>query len=77
MNNVNLSYSATGHLVNLTMAGPLLLAALFQGSARLSESITASKYSAYPAYREQLFMFWGNFCSLRTDYPELLTKKRT
>ena len=42
--------------VNWTLAGPLLLTALFQGSTRLTEAISARKYPAYARYQASVSM---------------------
>ncbi len=43
--------AATGVWLNRWIAGPLLLTLLFQGSTRLTESLTAAKYPAYRDYQ--------------------------
>jgi steroid 5-alpha reductase family enzyme len=45
-----------GGLVNLTVAGPVLLTLLFVGSTIFTESITASKYPAYADYQRSTSM---------------------
>jgi steroid 5-alpha reductase family enzyme len=42
---------ASGSLLHGTVLGPVLLTLLFHGSARFTESITASKYPAYADYQ--------------------------
>lgn len=44
------SVIATGHILNWSAAGCLLLILLFQGSADFSEKISAGKYPKYGAY---------------------------
>jgi steroid 5-alpha reductase family enzyme len=39
--------------LNVSIVGPVLLTALFQGSAAFTESISASKYPAYAQYRRR------------------------
>jgi steroid 5-alpha reductase family enzyme len=46
------SVAATGRF-NWSVAGCLLLMLLFQGSAKLKESICATKYAAYPDYAKR------------------------
>lgn len=61
--------AATGSLLNVSLAGSVLLILLFQGSTALSESITSGKY---PGYKEQYCTkvprFIGNFWSLNSHY---------
>ncbi|MDE0546018.1 DUF1295 domain-containing protein [Microbacterium sp. C7(2022)] len=45
-----------GGVVNASIIGPLLLTALFVGSTIFTESITASKYPEYAAYRRTTSM---------------------
>ena len=45
------------HRIEWTVAGCLLLLALFQGSSRMSEWIQTKKYPAYPAYQRQVPRF--------------------
>ncbi len=47
---------AAGRLVPEALPGAVLLAALFAGSIRFTEGITASKYPAYAEYRKRT---WG------------------
>lgn len=51
------SVAASGHIINWSMAGCLLLLVLFQGSADFSEGISAGKYPAYAAYKERAGRF--------------------
>ncbi|MDY0015039.1 MAG: DUF1295 domain-containing protein [Bacteroidales bacterium] len=51
------SIAASGQWINWTIAGSLLLVVLFQGSANLSESISAEKYIDYKAYQEKVPRF--------------------
>jgi len=46
------SVLSTGHVINWSMAGCLLLLILFQGSADFSENISESKYSDYKYYQK-------------------------
>jgi steroid 5-alpha reductase family enzyme len=52
--------SAAGSVVQWTVAGPLFLTALFWGSTRLTEQITASKYPDYTQYarKTSMWMLW-------------------
>jgi hypothetical protein len=42
-----------GRWLNLSLVGPVALTALFQGSTRLTEEISARKYPAYVEYQER------------------------
>ena len=64
---------ATGDLVNISLAGPVLLILLFQGSTLLSESITGGKYPKYSQYRATVPRFIGNFWTSRQSYPCVLS----
>jgi steroid 5-alpha reductase family enzyme len=44
--------SAASSLVQWTIVGPILLSALFVGSTRFTEQISASKYPSYARYQE-------------------------
>ncbi|MBW6501320.1 MAG: DUF1295 domain-containing protein [Bacteroidales bacterium] len=46
--------SASGSLINWTITGPLLLILLFQGSTRLTERISRSKYPGYADYKKSV-----------------------
>ncbi len=46
--------SAGGTLLTWTIAGPILLTALFIGSTRLTEQITGSKYPEYAEYQRRV-----------------------
>lgn len=46
------SVAASGEWLNLTLAGPLLLSALFQGSTSFTEEITLSRYPSYAEYQK-------------------------
>jgi steroid 5-alpha reductase family enzyme len=46
--------SATGAPLHITIAGPVLLTLLFQGSTSFTESITASRYPAYAEYQRRV-----------------------
>lgn len=43
--------AASGSWLHWTMAGPILLTLLFQGSTRLTEQLSAAKYPAYADYQ--------------------------
>ena len=45
-----------GGAINPTIVGPVLLTVLFIGSTVFTESISASKYPAYAAYRKETSM---------------------
>lgn len=49
--------SASGDLLNWTMAGPVLLVLLFQGSTALTEKISCSKYPSYEEYKRDVPRF--------------------
>lgn len=51
------SVAAGGQWINWTIAGCLLLVVLFQGSANLSESISAEKYIDYKVYQQKVPRF--------------------
>lgn len=55
------SVVATGHVINWSMAGCLLLLILFQGSAEFSENISAGKYPSYKDYKKQVGRFIPHF----------------
>jgi len=50
--------NSSGHVLNYAGLGALLLILLFQGSMRLSESITLSKYPPYEDYKLSTSMCW-------------------
>jgi steroid 5-alpha reductase family enzyme len=52
------SVAATGHFINWSMAGCLLLLILFQGSADFSENISAGKYPEYKDYQKTVGRFF-------------------
>lgn len=45
---------AGGGLINLGLIGPLVLTALFHGSARFTEELSLAKYPAYAAYQQRV-----------------------
>lgn len=49
--------AASGKLINLTIAGPLLLVLLFIGSTQLTERISSSKYPDYEDYKKRVPAF--------------------
>jgi steroid 5-alpha reductase family enzyme len=49
--------AASGRLLNLTLAGPLLLVLLFIGSTILTEKISSSKYPDYALYQKEVPKF--------------------
>ena len=51
------SIVATGHIINWSIAGALLLVLLFKGSSDFSESISAEKYPAYKKYQKKVGRF--------------------
>ncbi len=51
------SVIATGHWINWSIAGALLLVLLFKGSSDFSESISAKKYPEYGRYQKEVSRF--------------------
>lgn len=51
------SIVATGHIINWSIAGCLLLVLLFKGSSDFSESISAEKYPRYKDYQKKVGRF--------------------
>ncbi|MEZ4922186.1 MAG: DUF1295 domain-containing protein [Crocinitomicaceae bacterium] len=51
------SIIATGHIINWSIAGCLLIVLLFKGSSDFSESITVEKYPKYKEYQKQVGRF--------------------
>lgn len=51
------SIIATGHVINWSIAGALLLVLLFKGSSDFSEEITAQKYPEYKRYQASVGRF--------------------
>ena len=51
------SVIATGHWINWTLTGGLLLVLLFKGSSDFSESITEEKYPEYIKYQKRVGRF--------------------
>lgn len=49
--------AASGNWINWTLAGPLLLVLLFQGSTQLTERISGEKYPDYADYRKSVPKF--------------------
>jgi len=49
--------AATGKWINWTLAGPLLLVLLFQGSTELTEKISSGKYTGYAGYKRRVPKF--------------------
>jgi len=49
--------AATGMWINWTLTGPLLLVLLFQGSTKLTESISRTKYKGYERYQKRVPKF--------------------
>jgi steroid 5-alpha reductase family enzyme len=45
--------AASGHWWTFTLAGPVLLTLLFQGSTRLTEELTLAKYPGYAQYQRR------------------------
>jgi steroid 5-alpha reductase family enzyme len=64
-----LGVAAGGRWVNPSLVGPVALTALFHGSTRLTEEISARKYPAYAAYQESTsrLLPWPGF--RRTGSP--------
>ena len=57
------SVSATGDILNWSIAGCILLVILFYNSAKFSEEISAAKYPQYKEYQMNVPMFLGRFKS--------------
>ena len=57
------SISATGEILNWSIAGCVLLVILFYNSAKFSEEISAAKYPKYKEYQMNVPMFLGRFKS--------------
>jgi steroid 5-alpha reductase family enzyme len=51
------SVAATGHWINWSVVGCLLLLVLFKGSSDFSEEISAGKYSDYKEYQRTVGRF--------------------
>lgn len=51
------SVAASGHWINWSVIGIILLMLLFQGSANFSEGISAEKYPDYKLYQQQVNKF--------------------
>lgn len=51
------SIIATGHIINWSIAGCLLLLVLFKGSSDFSEAISAEKYPLYKKYQKEVGRF--------------------
>ena len=49
--------AASGHWINWTLAGSLLLVLLFQGSSEMTEHISSSKYPGYADYKKDVPKF--------------------
>jgi steroid 5-alpha reductase family enzyme len=58
------SVIATGHWINWTITGGLLLVLLFKGSSDFSEAITAEKYPEYKKYQKTV----GRFLPLKGKF---------
>jgi len=55
------SVVATGHWINWSLTGAVLLLLLFQGSSDFSENISAEKYPAYKDYQQKVPRFIPKF----------------
>ena len=60
------SVVATGHYINWSIAGALLLVLLFKGSSDFSEDISAKKYPAYLRYQKTV----GRFLPLKGRFKK-------
>ena len=58
------SVIATGHWINWSIAGALLLVLLFKGSSDFSESISLNKYPLYAKYQKEV----GRFLPLKKKF---------
>lgn len=52
------SIAATGHVLNVSIIGPVVLTGLFHGSTDFTESITLSKYPSYADYQRRTSRLW-------------------
>ena len=59
--------AASGKWLNWTMAGPVLLVLLFQGSTRFTEKITAGKYPGYAGYQQRVPAFFPRLTWKKAD----------
>jgi steroid 5-alpha reductase family enzyme len=50
--------AASGRWINWTLSGPVLLIVLFQGSSRLTERISSSRYPDYAVYQKTVPRFF-------------------
>lgn len=57
--------TASGHWLNITLAGPVLLILIFTGSTILTEKISSGKYPEYAAYRQKTPKFIPRIASRR------------
>jgi steroid 5-alpha reductase family enzyme len=53
--------TASGKWINLTLAGPVLLVLLFQGSSAFVEKISCKKYPGYSSYKKMTPRFLPRF----------------
>jgi steroid 5-alpha reductase family enzyme len=49
--------AASGRIINITLAGSILLILIFMGSSRLTERISSSKYNGYVIYQKEVPRF--------------------
>ncbi|UKN02536.1 DUF1295 domain-containing protein [Paracrocinitomix mangrovi] len=62
------SIIATGHIINWSIAGALLLVLLFKGSSDFSEEISAKKYPEYLRYQKEVGRFLPIKGKFKTKY---------
>jgi len=53
--------ASTGHWINWTIAGPVLLVLLFMGSSQFTEKISSSKYPGYDEYKKKVPRYFPRF----------------
>jgi steroid 5-alpha reductase family enzyme len=49
--------AASGKLINITLAGPILLVLIFAGSTIMTEGISSKKYPEYAVYQKEVPKF--------------------
>lgn len=63
---------ATQSMYNWTMAGPIVLLLIFQGSTWLTELITAGKYPEYREYQKQVPRFFPGVTAYKSPGPKVI-----
>lgn len=69
------SVLASGHWINWSMVGCLLLLVLFKASSDFSEEITAGKYPAYQSYQKRVPRFFPKLIK-KTTAPSLAKEEK-